>query len=43
MKTTYEKLAKYGVDTLLFGKAKKKGYTLFWIIIVAIIMMGLII
>lgn len=43
MKTTYEKLARYGVDTWMFGKSKKKRYILFWIIIAAIIMMGLII
>lgn len=43
MKTTYEKLAKYGVDTWMFGKAKKKRFGVFWILILAIIVMGILI
>ena len=42
MKTTYEKLAKNGIDTWLFGKSKKKQFGLLWIMILAIIAMGII-
>ncbi len=41
MKTTYQKLADYGVNTWMFGKAKKKGFAVFWLLIATIIMMGL--
>jgi len=43
MKTTYEKLAKNGIDTWLFGKSKKKDYALLWVLIAAIILMGILI
>jgi len=43
MKTTYEKLAQNGINSWLFGKSKKKSYGLLWVIIIAIITMGIII
>ena len=43
MKTTYEKLAKNSIDTWLFGKEKKKRFGLLWVLILAIIVMGIVI
>jgi predicted nucleic acid-binding Zn ribbon protein len=43
MKTTYEKLAKNGIDIWLFGKEKKKRFGLLWVLILAIIVMGIVI
>jgi len=42
MRTTYEKLAKNGIDHWIFGKAKKRHYGLFWLLIAAIITLGIL-
>ncbi|MCC5931761.1 MAG: hypothetical protein JJU28_21120 [Cyclobacteriaceae bacterium] len=39
MKTKYERLADYGINNLVFGKAKKRAYHLFWLLILLIIFM----
>lgn len=43
MKTQYQKLYKYGIDPMVFGKAKKKDYLLYWILIATIFAIGLMI
>ncbi len=42
MKTQYQKLTKYGITPMVFGKSKKKDYLLFWIMIALIFLIGLI-
>jgi predicted nucleic acid-binding Zn ribbon protein len=42
MKTTYEKLCKYGIDPMVFGKSKKKEYLLYWLLISVLIVMGIV-
>ena len=42
MKTTYEKLHKYGINDIVFGKSKKKFFTLYWIFLVFLIAIILI-
>ncbi len=42
MKTTYQKLHKYSIDSLVFGKSKKKDYVLLWLMIGVIFLLGII-
>ena len=42
MKTTYQKLHKYGLNSLVFGKSKKKDYVLLWMMIALIFLLGII-
>ena len=41
MKTRYQKLSKYGINTMVFGKTKKKDNLIFWIMIGMIFLIGL--
>lgn len=41
MKTNYQKLSKYGINTMVFGKAKKKDYLVLWLMIGMIFLIGL--
>ena len=41
MKTRYQKLSKYGIDSMVFGKTKSKDYILLWIMIGMIFLIGL--
>jgi hypothetical protein len=43
MKTTYQKLNKYGISSMVFGKSKKKDFVVFWLLIVLIFLIGIII
>jgi hypothetical protein len=43
MKTTYQKLNKYGLSAIVFGKSKKKDFVVFWLLIVMIFLIGIII
>jgi len=43
MKTTYQKLNKYGISTMVFGKSKKKDFLVFWILIGLIFLVGLMV
>jgi len=40
MKTVYQKLSRYSIDHLVFGKSKKKDYLLYWILIALIFLVG---
>jgi len=42
MKTTYQKLSKYGFSSIVFGKSNKKDFAIFWILIGLIFLIGLI-
>ncbi len=42
MKTQYQKLNKYGINTMVFGKSKKKDYLIFWVMIAMIFIVGMI-
>lgn len=43
MKTQYQKMYKYGIDAMVFGKAKKKDHVILWIMIGIIFVLGLMI
>jgi len=43
MKTQYQKLNKYGINTMVFGKSKKKDYLIFWVMIGLLFLIGLIV
>jgi len=43
MKTTYQRLHKYGISTMTFGKAKKKEYALYWAMIAALFLIGVLV
>lgn len=43
MKTTYQKLNKYGISSIVFGKSKKKDFVIFWLLIVMIFLLGIMI
>ena len=42
MKTTYQKMCKYGISTLVFGKARKKNLGLYWMMIGFLFALGFI-
>jgi hypothetical protein len=42
MKTEYEKRAKYGMNSWIFGKPKAKHRPLYFVIILIIILLGLL-
>jgi hypothetical protein len=33
MKTTYQKLDKYGISSIVFGKSKRKNFVVYWLLI----------
>ena len=41
MKTPYEVRTKYGLDRIVFGKAKKKYQKMYWIVLVTMLLIGL--
>jgi uncharacterized membrane protein len=43
MKTTYEKLHKYGINDIVFGRSKKKFFILYWILLIFLIAIILLI
>ncbi len=43
MKTTYQRLHKYGINDMVFGKSKKKEYVLYWALIAALFIIGVLI
>jgi hypothetical protein len=42
MKTTYEKLHKYSIDAMVFGKSKKKYFVFYWFLIALLFVIGLL-
>lgn len=42
MKTTYEKLHKYSIDAMVFGKSKKRHFIFYWVLIVALFVLGIL-
>jgi len=43
MKTQYQKLNKYGITTMVFGKSKKKDYLIYWMMIGLIFLVGMLV
>ena len=42
MKTPYEVRTKYGLNRIIFGKAKKKYQKLYWVMLAAMLLVGLL-
>ena len=43
MKTPYEKISRYGIDTYLFGKAKKKYRAFYWLLFLTYLLTSVLI
>lgn len=43
MKTPYEVRAKYGINRMLFGKAKKKSRVFYWVLFIVYMIVAMII
>lgn len=43
MKTPYEARTKYGINRLVFGKAKKKSRVFYWILFLLYMFVGILI
>ena len=42
MKTPYEIRTKYGLDRMVFGKAKRKYQKLYWMVLATMLLIGLL-